>query len=88
LKGSYKKDGEKLFTKAFSDTVRGNGFTLKEERLGLDIQREVRRWHFCPESCGCPLPGGAQGRVGWGPGPPELRGGSPASSRGVELGGL
>ena len=30
----------------------------------------------CPESCGCPIPGGAQGQVGWGPGQPELVGGS------------
>ena len=25
-------------------------------------------WHSCPESCGCPIPGGSQGRVG--PGQP------------------
>ena len=29
----------------------------------------------CPESCGYPIPGGAQGNV-WGPGQPELVGGS------------
>jgi len=23
----------------------------------------VRLWHCCPESCGCPIPGGAQGRA-------------------------
>ena len=33
-------------------------------------------WYSCPESCGCPIPGGAQGWVGWGPGQPELVGGS------------
>jgi len=30
----------------------------------------------CPESCGCPIPGGAQGQSAWGPGQPELLGGN------------
>jgi len=25
----------------------------------------VRPWHCCPEGCGCLIPGGAQGQVGW-----------------------
>ena len=33
-------------------------------------------------SCGCPIPGGAQGQVGWGPGQSDLVGGSPAMARG------
>jgi len=37
--------------------------------------------------CGCPIPGGVQGQVGWGPGQPGLvlnaEVGSPACSRGV-----
>ena len=36
-------------------------------------------------SCGCPIPGGAQGQVGWGPGQPEVLGGGPAHGRGLEL---
>jgi len=28
-------------------------------------RRLVRPWHCCPESCGYPIPGGAQGQVGW-----------------------
>ena len=32
-----------------------------------------RPWHCCP-GLWCPIPGGAQGRVGWGPGQPELVG--------------
>ena len=35
--------------------------------------------------CGCPIPGGTQGQVGWGPGQPELVGCSPDHSRGLEL---
>lgn len=30
LKGSHKKDGERLFKRAGSDRKRGNGFTLKK----------------------------------------------------------
>lgn len=29
--------------------TRGNGFRLKEKRV--DIQRKVRHWHCCLESC-------------------------------------
>jgi len=47
--------------------------------------RAVRRWHSCPEKLWCPIPGGAQGQVGWGPGQPELVGGSPAHGRGWSL---
>jgi len=46
-------------------------------------QRVVRRWHSCPEKLWCPTPGGTQGQVGWGPGQPELVGGSPAHGRGL-----
>ena len=37
--------------------------------------------------CGCPIPGGVQGQVGWGPGQPGLvlnvEAGGPACGRGV-----
>jgi len=39
-------------------------------------------------SCGRPIPGDAQGQVGWGPGSSDLVGGSPAHSRVLELDGL
>ena len=48
-------------------------------------QRVVRCWHSCPEKLWCPIPGGAQGQVGWGPGQPELVGGSPAMAGGWNL---
>jgi len=34
--------------------------------------------HAAQRNCGCPIPGGAPGQVGWGPGQPELVGGSSA----------
>jgi len=39
------------------------------------------------KGCGCPIPGGVQGQVGWGPGQPGLvlnmEVGGPACGRGV-----
>ena len=42
----------------------------------------------CFQNCVYPIPGGFQGQVGWGPGQPDLVGGSPAHGRGLELDGL
>jgi len=36
-------------------------------------------------SQGCPIPGGVQAQIGWGPGQPNLLGGSPVHSRELEL---
>lgn len=33
LKGAYKEDGERQFTRACSDRTRENGFKLKDSRL-------------------------------------------------------
>ena len=88
LKGAYKQEGDQLFTWLDSDRTTGSGFKLKEGRFGLAVmkkfftQRVVRCWHSCPEKLWCPIPGGAQGQVGWGPGQPELVGGSPVHGTG------
>ena len=37
LKGAYKEDGDKLFSRASCNRTRSNGFELKEGRFRLDI---------------------------------------------------
>jgi len=69
-------------------------FKLKEGRFRLDVRGGI----FLREGdellaqvaqggCGCPVPRGVEGQVGWGPGQPELvldlAVGNPASGRGV-----
>ncbi|GAB0179360.1 hypothetical protein GRJ2_000401300 [Grus japonensis] len=54
LKGAYRKSGEGLFTKAWSDRTRSNGFKLKEDRFRLDVRKKfftvrmVRQWNRLP----------------------------------------
>jgi len=54
LKGAYKKDGDKLFSRACYNRRRGNGFKLKEGRFRLDTRRKfstmrvVKHWHRLP----------------------------------------
>ncbi|KFQ49937.1 hypothetical protein N334_09199, partial [Pelecanus crispus] len=51
LKGAYKKDGDRLFSRACCDRTRSNGFKLKEGRFRLDIRkifftmRVVKHWN-------------------------------------------
>ena len=40
LKGTYRKDGENLFTKACNNRTRGNDFKLKEGGFRLDISKK------------------------------------------------
>ncbi|KFQ58890.1 hypothetical protein N334_01243, partial [Pelecanus crispus] len=54
LKGAYRKDGGKLFSKACCDRTRSNGFKLKKNRFRLDIRKKfftmrvVKHWHRFP----------------------------------------
>lgn len=41
LKGAYKKDRERLFTRARRDKTRDNGFKLQEGRFILDIRKKI-----------------------------------------------
>lgn len=60
--------------------------TVQERKSQLSVTDLLRGWWGSgasyPESCECPLPGGAQGQVGWGPGQPELVGGNQPTAGG------
>lgn len=61
MKGANRKDGEGLFTRAYSDRTKGNGFKIKESRFRLDISlklftvRVVRPWQL-PKKLWMPHP--------------------------------
>ncbi|GAB0190842.1 hypothetical protein GRJ2_001549500 [Grus japonensis] len=54
LKGAYRKAGEGLFTRAWSDRMRSNGLRLKDGRFRLDVRKKfftvrvMRHWNRLP----------------------------------------
>jgi len=88
---AYKKAGEGLFRRAFSDRTRRNDFKLKERRVRckeeiLYYEGGEALGQVAQRSCGYPLPGSVQGQVGQGFEQPGLVQGVPAHGRGVGTG--
>ena len=54
LKGAYRKDGDRLFSRAHCDRTRDNGFQLRKGRFRRDISnkfftmRVVKHWNRLP----------------------------------------
>ena len=52
LKGSYRKEGDRLFSSVCGDRTRGNGFKLREVRLDIRKKsftvRMVKHWNRLP----------------------------------------
>ena len=54
LKGSYRKEGDRLFSRVCCGRKGGNSFKLKERRFRLDIRKKiftirvVRHWYRLP----------------------------------------
>jgi len=62
LKGSYKKEKDRLFSRVCYNRTRGDDFRLKEGRFRLDIRKKsftvrvVNHWHRLPrEVVGAPV---------------------------------
>jgi len=54
MKGSYKKDGDKLFSRSCCDRTRGSDFKLREGKFRLHIRKKfctvrvMRHWNRLP----------------------------------------
>ena len=59
LKGNYRKERDRVFSRVCGDRTRGNGFKLKEDRFRLDIRKRsftMRQWNRLPRDVVGALP--------------------------------
>ena len=73
---------------------KGKWFQVEGGKIQIGCQRDILYYESdkvleqaAQTGCGCPIPGGVQGQVGWGPGQPglvlDMQVGGPACGRGV-----
>ena len=70
--GAYQKDKDNLFSRAFCDRTRSNGFKLRECGFRLDIRKKYYYGEggetlerISQRGSGGPIPRNIQGQVGW-----------------------
>ena len=77
IKGGYRKEEDRLFSRACGDRTRGNGFKLKNGRFRLDTRKVFysesgEALEQVSQRCGgCPVHGHFQSEAGSGPGHPD-----------------
>ena len=54
LRESYRKEGDRLISRAYGDRIRVNGFKLKEGRFRLDIKNKSFTVSLRGTGTGCP----------------------------------
>ncbi|KAK4808393.1 hypothetical protein QYF61_002630 [Mycteria americana] len=90
LKGAYRKDGDRLFSKACCDRTRSNGFKLREGRFRLDLRKIFYNEggealaQVAQRGGGCPIPGNIQVQAGRGLEQPDLVEDVPALAGGLD----
>jgi len=95
LKGAYKKDGDRVFSRACSNKTRGNCFKLKKSRFRIDIRKKLfyneggeTLEQVAQRGGRCFIPRNFQSQVEQGSEQPDLVEDVPAHCRGVGLGDL
>ena len=78
LKGGYKKEGNRLFSRVCCDSTSGSGFKLKERRFRLVVRKKFFYYkggealaQVAHRRNGCPISWDIQDQDGWGSEQPD-----------------